>query len=409
MMWTYGNESSKDTIFSLETPCFIYSEAELRSNILCFKDAFETAWLFGSSLVGYSVKTAPILPLLSYAERIGCLAEVVSDDEFSLALEAGFLPENIIFNGPIKSQAWMDFAFSSGSIVNLDSWREIRYTTEYAQLHDKIPKVGLRINFDLESYCPGETMAGEEGGRFGFCYENGSLKTAIETLRSFGVELAGIHAHFSTKKHSLESYESITGAICKIVEEYSLNSLEYIDIGGGFYGGGENRSMYQDYATHITKGLGKISETQNVTLILEPGGSILCTPGEYVGRVIDSKCVKNRVFVVTELSKLNLNSTVFSRRGFACEVYYRRKTNAAPIQTLCGYTCIEMDRLCDLVDEPLLSEGDIVSIKNAGAYTVSFMPEFFIQAPPNIYLHTVDGEYVALGMRNRPKPPHADV
>ena len=70
-------------------------------------------------------KTNPLPWILDIAKREGCLAEVVSDEEYALALAAGYTAGEIVFNGPIKSRDCFRYALTEGSIVNVDSWREI--------------------------------------------------------------------------------------------------------------------------------------------------------------------------------------------------------------------------------------------------------------------------------------------
>ena len=38
-------------------------------------------------------------------------------------------------------------------------------------------------NFDIEKLCPGQSQCAEEGGRFGFCYENGEFSKVIGILK----------------------------------------------------------------------------------------------------------------------------------------------------------------------------------------------------------------------------------
>lgn len=381
-----------DKYQDLRTPCFVYDAKELHDNINAFQEAMRFAWN-GKTAVGLSVKTAPIVEIASFARKLGCMAEVVSDEEFQLALDAGFNAKEIIFNGPIKSRNWLEYALLHEAVVNLDSEREIQYACDFAREHSVVPRVGLRVNFDLEKICPGETIAEDEGSRFGFCLEDGSLRRAIEKLRVNNVEPAGLHVHFSTKTHSPAVYNAIASMLCNIASLFELRSLEYLDLGGGYYGGGTNRSAYGEYVKNIIAGLDRFPGREELTLICEPGGSVLCTAGEYVGKVVDAKSVRGRIFVVTELSKLNLNSTVFSRRAFTCDYYRFKSTSPVPIQTICGYTCVEMDRLQDIENEALLSQGDIVVVRNAGAYTVSFAPGFFIKHSPEIYMREADGAY----------------
>ena len=105
---------------ALQTPCFVFDEAELRGNFADFRRALSTYWSPRSN-VAYSVKTNPFPWILEVAREEGCYAEVVSNEEYARALEAGFPPEQIVFNGPIKGRDWLFYALDAGSYVNLDS------------------------------------------------------------------------------------------------------------------------------------------------------------------------------------------------------------------------------------------------------------------------------------------------
>lgn len=384
----------KTSLEQLQFPCYIYNEAELSSNILAFEHAFSSRWN-GEVVLGFSVKTAPIAGLIKVAADLGCYIEVVSDEEFNLALQAGTDPKRVIFNGPIKTKDWLYFALQNGAIVNLDSNRELKWTIEFAKNSSIKPKVGLRIGFNLQEVIPGESVADDGVTRFGFDWDNGSFSHAVSCLRAESIEPVGIHAHFSTKKHLARSFESIAAQLCTVVMTCGLRSLRYVDMGGGYYGGGANRSYYDEYAVKITDALKTTINPESTTLILEPGGSILATAAKYAGRVLDIKEKRDIRLIITELSALDTNPMSFGRLRNSCEVIsgrdiaYRDRPRVKK-QELCGYTCMEMDRLALLVDYPEIKTGDIVVLDNTGAYTTSFSPAFFIKQPPRLYLQKGD-------------------
>ena len=86
----------------LQTPCFIFDEAEFKRGICGFRDALKK--FFQRVDIGYSVKTNSLPYALRTARDNSCMAEVVSYDEYELALLCGFSYDRIIHNGPIKSQ-----------------------------------------------------------------------------------------------------------------------------------------------------------------------------------------------------------------------------------------------------------------------------------------------------------------
>ena len=149
---------------SLQTPCYIIEKAELEQNFREFQNALRQYW--GKSILAYSVKTNPLPWLVAYAKKLGCYAEVVSDEEYELALTVGCSPQEIVFNGPVKGKASFFKALEAGGIVNLDSQYELDWLEEYDK-KGRAATVGVRVNINLESSCPGESLTGQDGGRFG--------------------------------------------------------------------------------------------------------------------------------------------------------------------------------------------------------------------------------------------------
>lgn len=385
---------TREQLSALETPCFIFDARELEDNFLDFSAALKRFW-GERARVGYSVKTNPFPWILDEAKACGCLAEVVSDEEYHLAVERGFRAEEIIFNGPVKGREWFRHAVLNGSIVNIDSQREIRWLKELSSEGHTNLRVGIRANIDLERFCPGQTIGGSEPGRFGFCYEDGGLGDAIESIRNIpGVTLCGLHMHVTTFGRLASTYRVLASHAAKIINDFAMaDDLDYIDMGGGFYGGGKrNEGKYEEYAEAIAEELSSIDRSR-VALYVEPGGAVVCTPGFYVGRVVDAKDVRGVRFVVSELSRLNIDHEM--KKTSYPYVLYTSSDKRLSEQELCGFTCMESDRMCILKDEPELCEGDIVLIRFAGAYSMSFTPGFFIEDAPAVYSYR-DGSFELL-------------
>ena len=381
----------------LETPCFVFDEPELRANFADFDRALKEAWS-PRARVAYSVKTNPFGWILDVARDEGCMAEVVSGDEFALALDRGFSARDVVFNGPIKTRDWLVWAFEHGTVVNLDSVRDVAWTCDYARQHPGVA-VGVRANIELERHCPGETLTGENGGRFGFCCENGELARTVRELQAAGADVCGLHMHVTTRTRSLNVYRVLAEHAERIARELGLR-LRWIDMGGGFYGGGaRNAGAYEAYAAAMAAALRAHGTIDPATcaLYVEPGGAVVCTPGRYVGKVVDAKETTAGRFVSCELSRINIDHEMkktshplhFFARGERGEGLEGRPVLSE--QVLCGYTCMESDRLCTLRDTGELAVGDTVVVGFAGAYSMSFTPGMFICNPPAVYARDAQG------------------
>lgn len=388
---------------SLDTPCFVFDEPELRENFCDFDRAVKAAWS-PLARVAYSIKTNPLPWVLGVARTAGCMAEAVSGEELAVALECGFAPHDLIFNGPIKTPDWTRWALDNGVYVNLDSSHDVVTVCRYAEEHPGV-KVGVRANIELERFCPGQTVTGERGGRFGFCYENGELARVVNELRGAGADVAGLHMHVTTLSRSLEVYRVLAEHAAAIARTFGLD-LRWIDMGGGFYGGGaRNEGAYECYAATMAEVLRDAADPQRCALFVEPGGAVVCTPGRYVGKVVDVKDTTAARFVTCELSRINIDhemkKTSYPLRFVTCS------QGTHPRQVLCGYTCMESDRLCELLDAPELAAGDTVAIDFAGAYSMSFTPEFFIERAPAVYARDGRGTCTLVRPSRRSSAPQS--
>ena len=70
-----------ESLFQLETPCFVFDETELADNFHDFARALHAHWSPASE-VAYSIKTNPLPWILRTARTCGCMAEAVSDEEY---------------------------------------------------------------------------------------------------------------------------------------------------------------------------------------------------------------------------------------------------------------------------------------------------------------------------------------
>lgn len=159
-------------------------------------------------------------------------------------------------------------------------------------------------------------------------------------------------------------YRTLADFAAEIIRSFKLD-LDWFDIGGGFYGGGPaNVGAYDEYVRTIREAIGDVCDPTHTELLVEPGGAVVCTPGYYVGRVIDVKDIVDEHYVVTELSRINIDHEM-KKTSYVHEMVTSAQ-ETLPRQIICGYTCMDSDRLFTAHDEPALRTGDAVVIRYAG-------------------------------------------
>lgn len=378
----------------MKTPYYVIHKKELDENYKKLTEALKKYW--NNYIIGYSYKTNALPWIIKHFDELGCYAETVSEDEYQLAKLVGVSKDKIIYNGPIKTKESFLEALSNGCIVNIDSQREVDWLDEI-EVNKRI--VGVRINFDIESMCPGQTQCPEGGGRFGFCYENGEFERVIDKLRNKNAKIAGIHLHTSSKSRGLDIYKAIAQMAVKVKKEFALE-LDYIDVGGGFFGGLPGKPQFDEYISLMEIILSEKYNKEKTKLIIEPGMAVIGASISYVTTVIDVKDTNYNRFVVTDGTRTSIDPLMTKNKYFY-HIIANNEREVHPKQIICGYTCMEHDRIFEDVNGLTLKVGDQIVYDKVGAYTMCLTP-LFIKYFPDVYVE-VNGEYILVRKAWKPE------
>ena len=373
----------------IQTPCFILDELKLKEGIEGFKNALDS--YFSSSIVGYSVKTNPLPYCLKLARQYGCFAEVVSYDEYNLALKCGFEKHHIIYNGPMKSKDTFWDAIVNGAIVNIETFRELEWLKELPM--DKVYPIGIRLNIDISQISPEDENHENDNSRFGFSAESRDFEKAISIIAEIRqVRLSGIHTHRTSRTRSLNFYRNVINYTQQVIDKYNLN-LDYWDLGGGFYGIMPNKPTYLQYAQTFSDALKE--ENKRMTIIVEPGNALTALAFDYVSSVLDTKYHNHQYFITTDGSRIDVDP-LFHKADYYKSFEYDAGNEALVVdekQLVCGCTCLENDRLFEIDEgQRLLKPGDLILYNRVGAYTLCLTP-LFIRYFPCVYLRDLNGKF----------------
>ncbi len=371
---------------NISTPCFILDKEELTRSISGFREALTGN--FKRSAVGYSIKTNSVPYCLGIAGENGCYAEVVSEDEYELAKVCGFTVDQIIYNGPMKSQVTFIEAVTGGAIVNVETRRELEWLKNLPD--DKQYNIGLRLNINISKVSLEDADGDNDNSRFGFSDETEAFAEAVRTIMDMqNVRLTGLHIHRTAHSRSLRFYRNSIRYACETIRKYNLQ-LDYLDVGGGYFGIFPHKPTYQEYADVFKEVLTEY-HLKDLKVIVEPGNALVASCFSFLSEVIDVKHVElDRWFVTTDGSRNDVDP-FFRKTDYITELITKGTGYIVKEQVVSGCTCLEYDRLFTIQSKPLLSVGDHILYKNVGAYTMCLTP-LFIRYIPNIYVKK-DGHY----------------
>lgn len=346
---------------------------------------------YAKFIVAYSYKANYIPYLCHLVKNAGGYAEVVSRLEYDLALKVGQDPEKIIFNGPIKEYADIELALENRSLINLESWYEIDHLVAFVNKHPEAAiEVGLRINVDLrDAHGVSKLQGGLDSSRFGFAVSPDGISRVLEVIADMtNVSVICFSAHCSSSNRALWVYERITRTLCEVAAQANLDTVRYIDVGGGIFGKVPKQMQwvetptFDEYAETICSVLNSypwVKERQP-TLVLEPGIAMAANCMSFVAQVMDIKIINGIHYVLVDGSVFNVKPSLHKHK-LPYTFHGERPRSGQQKYTVCGNTCMEKDVLLDEIVTNEVRRGDYLRIDNVGAYSVVMSPPFITTSP----------------------------
>ncbi len=204
----------------------------------------------------------------------------------------------------------------------------------------------------------------------------------------------GLHVHVNTVTRSVNNYKLIAKYTANIIKKYELIP-SFIDIGGGFFGGVPEKPTAKEYISAIKEELENAVQTDKTVLIIEPGSAFCGSAFDFYTSVIDTKETLKSKIVTTNGSRINIDPLWIKNR-YLYSIYDENGKDLSnrPIkdkQIVCGYTCMDHDRLMILKNSQELRENDLIVYHKVGNYTVTF-GGMFIRYYPDVYVRKINGE-----------------
>lgn len=370
------------------SPFYIFDREAFAANLRDMEAAFSKYW--PRTVLGYSYKTNYIPYVCRMARELGAYAEVVSRLEVDLALRLGCPPTEIIFNGPLKTEEDVEIALRSGMLLHLDTLRELDHVEDFVRRYPgEAVGIGLRLNIALvDADGRSHLQEGAETGRFGL--SPADLNEAVRRLRRWpNVRVTSLHGHVSSTSRSLWVYRTIVRTLADAAQRYFPDTVDTLDIGGGFFGrrspamGLVDTPTYDDYAQAVSDELRRHPwvQARRPRLIVEPGMAAVADTMSFVTRVFEIKEIGARRLAVVDGTFYNVKPTMH-RRNHPFEHFSETPPCGEPVTiSVVGATCMEKDCLLHEIEAPPMKRGDFLRIGNVGAYSMVLTPPFIHPAP----------------------------
>ncbi|MBC7450195.1 MAG: diaminopimelate decarboxylase [Cytophagales bacterium] len=362
------------------TPLYVYDGEKILSQYKRLHDAFTGV----NVRIKYAAKALTNQAVLKLLRSAGAGVDVVSIQELHLALKAGFDAKSIMFTPNCVDFSEIEEAVTLGVQINIDN---LPFLTRFGKQYGNTVSCCIRVNPHINAGGNEKIMTGHKGSKFGISIEQ--INEVYEIVDEYEIKVNGVHVHSGSDFKNADAFVRAAEIVYSVAMQFT--ELTFLDFGSGF------KVAYKegDYTTDIEELGKKMSDSfkafcfnygKELDIWFEPGKFLVSESGLLLVTctVIKETPACTFIGVNSGLNHLIRPMMYGSHHDIlnVCNPSGDKRT-----YTVVGYIC-ETDTFgSDLFIEET-TEGDILALKNAGAYGFSMSSNYNSRfRPAEVLIH----------------------
>ena len=353
-----------DIAASAGTPCYVYSSQTVLDNFRAYDEALGDL----PHTVCYAVKANASLGILSLLARAGSGFDIVSGGELFRVLKAGGDPAHVVFSGVGKTAEEIEYALEKGiHSFNCESEPELALVDALAARHGIKAAFALRVNPDVNAETHPYISTGLREHKFGIDIHE--AEAVYERARAFGnLAARGVSCHIGSQLLDVNPIFEALDKVLALIERLRSagHAITHLDLGGGLgiaYREGDEAPEIRAFIDCVRKRL----QGRGLTVMVEPGRSIVGPAGVLLTRVLYRKRNVNKEFVVVDAAMNDLIRPSLYRSHH--DIVPLRQTDRPEIVAdVVGPVCETGDFLARDRTLANVAPGDFLAVATAGAY-----------------------------------------
>ncbi|GGF33136.1 diaminopimelate decarboxylase [Echinicola rosea] len=350
------------------TPVYVYDGQKILDQVATLQKAFSSVNL----KIKYATKALSNINILKLMKKAGTGVDAVSIEEVKLCLHVGYAPSEIMFTPNCVSFEEIQAAVDLGVMINIDNIPMLEHFGTY--YGNSVP-LCIRLNPHILAGGNAKISVGHIDSKFGISILQ--LKHVLKIVEVHNLKVEGLHVH--TGSDILDAEVFLKGAEILFDAAKEFKDLQFLDFGGGFKVGYKEGDITTDMVEVGKKVSAAFKEfCQNygreLEIWFEPGKFLVSECGHLLVNANVVKSTPASTFIGVDSG---LNHLI---RPMMYDAYHgveniSRTTGPDRVYTIVGYIC-ETDTIA--ADRKLkeVKEGDILAIKNAGAYGFSMASNY---------------------------------
>lgn len=342
------------------TPLFVISKTILLEQVARFRALLPRVepW--------YAVKANPDPHILKLLVQAGLGFDVASLPEIEWLLAAGAKPERLLYANTMKKPSAIRQARKLGvTTTTFDSEYELQKIARHCPgarvlVRIKVPNVGSVVELSLK-----------------FGTDPGDAVPLLVRAKRMGLEPVGVSFHVGSQCTHGDNYLEAFELAKIILNDAALKGipLEMVDIGGGFpiRHFDSDEDWFKEMAPVLNLELDRLFP-RPVRIIAEPGRAI-AGPAAVLVTSVMGKSIRNdkRWYYLDDGVYGCLSGIIFDHAHYQFETL---RKGPPFLTTLAGPTCDSLDIISRTEEFPELNFGDLVFVRNIGAYSIAHATRF---------------------------------
>lgn len=350
------------------TPLYVYDASKIINQLKSLKNAFSET----DVKIKYAAKALTNISVLKLVKQQGAGVDVVSIQEAQLALGAGFSPNEIMFTPNCVDFEEIVAGVELGLNINLDN---LSVLEKFGKKYGNTVPCCVRLNPHIMAGGNYKISTGHSNSKFGISVYQ--LPEIMQLATRYQIVINGLHIHTGSEITETDVFLKMAEILFGIARDFP--ALTFIDFGGGFkvaYKAGDLVTNVYDLGLKLGKAFKEFYQSygRKLELWIEPGKYLVSEAGYLF---VKTNVIKSTPSVTFAGVNSGLNHLI---RPMMYEAYHEiinvsNPTGTQKVYTVVGNIC-ETDTLG--ADRKLneVREGDILAIKNAGAYGYSMASNY---------------------------------
>lgn len=358
----------KDLAKEYDSPLYIYDGAKIVSQLNNLKAAFKDV----NVKIKYAAKALTNPAILKLLRLNGAGLDVVSLNEARLGLEAGFKPDDILFTPNCVSFEEIEMGVKMGLKINIDN---ISILEQFGHKYLNSEPCIIRLNPHILAGGNNKISTGHVDSKFGISIYQ--LPHILRIIKTYDLKVVGLHMHTGSDILDAEVFLKMAEILFSVSRDFP--DLKFIDFGSGFkvgYKSGDITTNIYDLGIKLGGAFKDFCKDygRNLEMWFEPGKYLVSEAGYFLVQANVIKTTPATAFVGVNSG---LNHLI---RPMMYDAYHEivniSNPNGIPrVYTVVGYICetdtFGWDRKLNEV-----REGDLLLMKNAGAYGFSMASNY---------------------------------